>query len=549
MLSDQEEEASECTQPVLVERCGESNGSSMKSERSVYLNPVWVQCSHAACQKWRLLRDTFDATEVVDDWSCDMNSDEKHNKCEDIEESCGDESDDESFGFIYTPFSNGSIVWAAFDSYSAWWPAMIAPDPDENMTLQTVSPQCSTVETYHVVFFGKKPTRAWIRANKLKAFGKFDPKTEPVRDALVLRTLAQWNNNAMKEAREKAQEAFALKDIQTRLRLFGHMSYFKRLQQKCHQQLSQPSPSPVRKCKPLLKLAASQPVPTKRTKSRKKASKNAMDEDSLTIRERLINETVREVASGAGGVALGASVRIYEDSCAISASVTEVVEAVYNRVKNEVKMIKLRGASTDVTSTAKKFKAPVSATEKTPAAPKKARVKKFSTPTASTSNDSSTAVAAKKPRAKKPKLSSGSPADVSTNTVMTEETVNAGEASEDPSQTVQQESVRDPCASEAVAPVRTDSPSKPTSTRSLASELVSLSQQLRESSFDADMDVNMNIVMDVSQDSLVPPIAQSTPIMCAPLSTLDHSSQEGVGTFDLPRAFAGRISGCGAPFG
>lgn len=126
--------------------------------------PVWVQCDD--CKKWRMLKECHDPCEVPEKWVCSMNKDEAFNSCKSQEEDVGELRHSQEF--IYSPFVLGSVVWAKMSGYP-WWPAMIDEDPDEETCYEFLGDDVYPVK-YHVVFFGKPVTRAWLQADGIRPF-------------------------------------------------------------------------------------------------------------------------------------------------------------------------------------------------------------------------------------------------------------------------------------------------------------------------------------------------------------------------------------------
>ncbi|XP_019485485.1 PREDICTED: zinc finger CW-type PWWP domain protein 1 isoform X2 [Hipposideros armiger] len=126
---------------------------------------VWVQCSFPNCEKWRRLHGNIDPAILPNNWSCEQNTDLEYNRCDIPEESwTGCESD-----VAYASYIPGSIIWAKQYGYP-WWPGMVESDPDLGEYFLFASHLDSLPSKYHVTFFGKTASRAWIPVNMLKNF-------------------------------------------------------------------------------------------------------------------------------------------------------------------------------------------------------------------------------------------------------------------------------------------------------------------------------------------------------------------------------------------
>ncbi|XP_057304281.1 PC4 and SFRS1-interacting protein-like [Hydractinia symbiolongicarpus] len=120
----------------------------------------WIQCDRPECQKWRRIDYVDDLRNVSDGkWICCMNEDSQHNDCDLSQESFPDiGSEDES---IYTTFKPGTLVLGKMPGYP-WWPGIIEDDPDFDSYFYLEHRKEKTVVSYHVTFFGKDVSRAWL---------------------------------------------------------------------------------------------------------------------------------------------------------------------------------------------------------------------------------------------------------------------------------------------------------------------------------------------------------------------------------------------------
>ncbi|XP_076048095.1 uncharacterized protein LOC143029267 isoform X2 [Oratosquilla oratoria] len=129
--------------------------------------PVWVQC--ISCDKWRILRDTLDPSDIPEIWDCSMNTDPIEKSCDVCEEDWYKENQDY---FIYNKFTLGSVVWATLAKHY-WWPAMVDDDPDTE-TFFWLNDFSDIPNYYHVTFFGKPVERAWVFSQDVVKFRATD---------------------------------------------------------------------------------------------------------------------------------------------------------------------------------------------------------------------------------------------------------------------------------------------------------------------------------------------------------------------------------------
>ncbi|GIY71671.1 zinc finger CW-type PWWP domain protein 1 [Caerostris darwini] len=115
----------------------------------------YTQCTK--CQKWRVNPENKIAPE--DDWFCSMITiDGKPGSCE-------MPSNVKVRGL--EEFSPGEIVWAKCSHYP-WWPAIVEDCPSQANYCR-IQKQW---EEYHVVFFGKEPSRSWLKRDYIVCYEK-----------------------------------------------------------------------------------------------------------------------------------------------------------------------------------------------------------------------------------------------------------------------------------------------------------------------------------------------------------------------------------------
>ncbi|XP_039286260.1 uncharacterized protein LOC111048895 isoform X2 [Nilaparvata lugens] len=124
---------------------------------------LWVQCTNRGCGKYRYCRELKDPQDVPEIWTCSMNTDKAFNDCS-IEEQRQPWEVEGEVDVISSKYTAGSVVWAHLQGWP-WWPAIVDDDPDTQMFWW---PKPET--WYHVVFFGAKVNRCWVRDQCVKPF-------------------------------------------------------------------------------------------------------------------------------------------------------------------------------------------------------------------------------------------------------------------------------------------------------------------------------------------------------------------------------------------
>nr|XP_008121622.1 PREDICTED: zinc finger CW-type PWWP domain protein 1 isoform X1 [Anolis carolinensis] len=172
---------------------------------------AWIQCSDPNCHKWRRLSSKTDPSVLPEDWSCSQNLDLQYNSCSISEESwSGTEGE-----IVYAAYVPGSLVWAKQYGY-AWWPGVIEADPYLGEYLLFSSQTDSLPSKYHVTFFGKTVSRAWISASMLRNFAGSSMEKGNGLD----KPKSQTGKKNLKVALRMAKEAEQM-NIQERIRMFG----------------------------------------------------------------------------------------------------------------------------------------------------------------------------------------------------------------------------------------------------------------------------------------------------------------------------------------
>ncbi|XP_038062281.1 hepatoma-derived growth factor-related protein 2-like [Patiria miniata] len=179
-------------------------------ERTVHEDGTWVQCMHSECLKWRYLSDVTDPALIPEHWVCKMNTDSAHNSCEHPEE------DYHSLEFVFTKFTEGSIVWAKMQGFP-WWPAMVEEDPDTGTYLE--QEDTDTYPThYHVVFLDKNVSRTWLKSTFIR---KYDPGKDEQTHAK-----GRDYKQQVSQAVARANKALSM-NVQERIKTFGFSHTFK----------------------------------------------------------------------------------------------------------------------------------------------------------------------------------------------------------------------------------------------------------------------------------------------------------------------------------
>lgn len=174
---------------------------------------TWVECCNTTCQKWRLLPDIKDPALIPEIWTCGMNPDVHHNKCDIPEE----EHHKGSNIYVEANYTTGSMVWAKLQGFP-WWPAFVDDDPDTERFFWTNGEDSSIVTRYHVVFFNRldaSVARAWIKPENILKF-RGDDDFETIAN-LNKPLMANPNQSALLKARW--DNALNLAKLANRLRL------------------------------------------------------------------------------------------------------------------------------------------------------------------------------------------------------------------------------------------------------------------------------------------------------------------------------------------
>ncbi|CAH1239653.1 ZCWPW1 [Branchiostoma lanceolatum] len=217
--------------------------------REIEEQGTWVQCTADRCDKWRYLADVTDPATVPDKWTCSMNTDEEHNSCEKLE------ADWSKLEFVDTCYAEGSLVWAKMPGYP-WWPGMVEEDPDDQEYYETDSKQRPV--RYHVVFFGKTVSRAWIPERSVCPFSRQN-------DVDHLGSLVVDGKNYRKRVQAAwtmARQAVVL-SIKKRLQTFGFGQRFQghwgRPEVSCDEDDKEPLAKITRKSSPLVEAQSTPP--------------------------------------------------------------------------------------------------------------------------------------------------------------------------------------------------------------------------------------------------------------------------------------------------
>ncbi|XP_033639945.1 histone-lysine N-methyltransferase NSD2-like [Asterias rubens] len=143
----------------------------------------WVQCEDEACLKWRRI-DREEVTSLENkSWFCHMNSDPKHNRCEDPEEDhrrtiqtankCG-------YRYIFSQLPKGSLVWAKMTGHVRW-PAILSEDPATG-DYSVINNETGTPTEYHVEFLGQpQHSHCWVPSGNVDVYGSSCSYPKPQR--------------------------------------------------------------------------------------------------------------------------------------------------------------------------------------------------------------------------------------------------------------------------------------------------------------------------------------------------------------------------------
>ncbi|XP_071805779.1 uncharacterized protein [Asterias amurensis] len=186
------------------------NKKKQLQERNIQEDGTWVQCMHSECMKWRYLRDVTDPSLIPEYWVCEKNSDPVYNSCDKSEE------DWHYLEFVFTKFTEGSIVWAKMQGYP-WWPAMVEEDPDTGTYCEQQDTESYPTQ-FHVVFLDKNVSRTWLKTSSVRNF--------EAEENIQTQAKGKSFKNQLSHAVARAKKALSM-NIQDRIKTFGFSHTFK----------------------------------------------------------------------------------------------------------------------------------------------------------------------------------------------------------------------------------------------------------------------------------------------------------------------------------
>ncbi len=213
-----------CTQTALNSHDSKDDGNTtcVKSVIS------WIQCDRVECKKWRKV-DIDDVSQEVSEgsWNCTMNTDTQRNDCyfsqEEYSEDDDDDDDDDGGGngedeSVYTKYIPGEVVLGRMQGYP-WWPCIVEDDPDfDSFFYVEQKKNGDSVMSFHVTFFGKGASRAWITEDMLQDFTGRETKE----DVEKLHVCRKSYTKDLAEALNDARGSLKL-PLQRRVAKFGFL--------------------------------------------------------------------------------------------------------------------------------------------------------------------------------------------------------------------------------------------------------------------------------------------------------------------------------------
>ncbi|EDO40989.1 predicted protein [Nematostella vectensis] len=211
-------EETQCVPNIILDNSSQTKDfDEKKAGSNVNKLGSWVQCSKPECCKWRFLKGAVDPIAIPERWVCHMNNDDHYNSCAASQEDF--DSQDEDFDVIYSPFPTGAIVWAKLAGYP-WWPAMMEDDPDYGYYYETDLDDRIPI-SYHVVFFGKDVSRAWVNSFSVRELTA-DEEPEDIGNIVVRK---KNYKKQLDDANGQARQALSL-PVQERLAVYGFEKRF-----------------------------------------------------------------------------------------------------------------------------------------------------------------------------------------------------------------------------------------------------------------------------------------------------------------------------------
>ncbi|XP_065655740.1 zinc finger CW-type PWWP domain protein 1 isoform X4 [Hydra vulgaris] len=177
---------------------------------------TWVQCDQEHCQKWRLIENE-PLPEENHKWECCMSKNSCRNKCEFSQETMPSDNEET----LNTSFLPGDLVLGKMPGYP-WWPGIIEDDPDFESFFDCQIRGDKEVISFHVTFFGKEASRAWLQKTSIANFDGHEKLED-------LGPLSYQGKSFRKKVLEALKEATKALDMtkEKRLRKYAFMTRHK----------------------------------------------------------------------------------------------------------------------------------------------------------------------------------------------------------------------------------------------------------------------------------------------------------------------------------
>ncbi|XP_012561097.2 ookinete maturation protein 1 isoform X1 [Hydra vulgaris] len=177
---------------------------------------TWVQCDQEHCQKWRLIENE-PLPEESHKWECCMSKNSCRNKCEFSQETMPSDNEET----LHTSFLPGDLVLGKMPGYP-WWPGIIEDDPDFESFFDCQIRGDKEVISFHVTFFGKEASRAWLQKTSIANFDGHEKLED-------LGPLSYQGKSFRKKVLEALKEATKALDMtnEKRLRKYAFMTRHK----------------------------------------------------------------------------------------------------------------------------------------------------------------------------------------------------------------------------------------------------------------------------------------------------------------------------------
>lgn len=152
----------------LLKSSRKSSRLSIASEEEAVC--IWVQCENEHCHKWRQI--SAEEAKGLEDssWYCWLNRDTRYNTCSAVEQKA---KKPKHMKFIYSLLPEGEVVMAKMSGYPPW-PGLLTRDPTCGEYYDAPLDKENEITHYHVEFFGRPRSRAWLVPRLVHPFQSMD---------------------------------------------------------------------------------------------------------------------------------------------------------------------------------------------------------------------------------------------------------------------------------------------------------------------------------------------------------------------------------------